>query len=564
MADPTFLPRFFVKQKFAMMTNRYEIITANPDGSFGPLLGLAEQKKMALKEQVTFFSDETKTRPVFGFKARRVMDLNSGYDVTDECGAQIGFFKKDFGASLMRSTFHIEGPGYAGTGQERSQLVAIVRRFTDVPFLPIHFDYVDTVGPAAAQHRAAGQRARQVHGRRARPAGRLPGGRRRRRRDGRAHVALMVLYPQAAKAVEAAALEPPVFEPGFDIAAARAQARELALSQPREDVADVRDLEADGVPCRLYRPEDAVSGVVVHLHGGGFVFNDIDVHDAAVRQFANRAGIAVLSVDYRRPPEHRFPAAPDDVDTVLRWLDTHAGSLGVDGPTYAHGDSAGGNLALVAALRNPGRLRAIALIYPFLDPAAGFASYAEAVAGGFDPREAAWYWRQYAGRDEDLRHPDLAPLLSDRLHTLPPTMIVTAEHDPLRDEGEKLAAAARRTVRRGGRQPAARPGPRVLAAHRRLRRRRAGDACGRWFPAPAPSLTGASAKLAACAFTWVPTTRGSNSRTTCSTGSSTRGTRSSTTARSSMTPWTTTRCSASGPPRVSSPTGPTGSTPSAS
>ena len=146
MADPTFLPRFFVKQKFAMLTNRYEIITANPDGSFGPLLGLAEQKKMALKEQVTFFSDETKSRPVFGFKARRVMDLNSGYDVTDESGAQIGFFKKDFGASLMRSTFHIEGPGYAGTGQERSQLVAIVRRFTDIPFLPIHFDYVDTSG----------------------------------------------------------------------------------------------------------------------------------------------------------------------------------------------------------------------------------------------------------------------------------------------------------------------------------------------------------------------------------------------------------------------------------
>jgi acetyl esterase len=249
----------------------------------------------------------------------------------------------------------------------------------------------------------------------------------------------MVLHPQARAAVEGAALEPPVFEPGFDIAAARSRARVLALSQPREDVAVVREVEADGVPCRLYRPQDAVGGIVVHLHGGGFVFNDIDVHDAAVRQFANRAGIAVLSVEYRRPPEHRFPAAPDDVDTVLRWLDTHAGSIGIEGPTYAHGDSAGGNLALVAALRNPGRLRAIALIYPFLDPAAGFPSYAEAAAGGFDGREAAWYWRQYAGGDEDLRHPDLAPLLSDRLHTLPPTMIVTAEHDPLRDEGEKLA-----------------------------------------------------------------------------------------------------------------------------
>jgi len=146
MTAPEYLPQFFVKQKFAMMTNRYEILSSNPDGSFGRLLGLAEQKKLALKEQVTFFSDGAKTRPVFGFKARRVMDLNSGYDVTDEAGAQIGFFRKDFGASMLRSTFHIEGPGYAGTGRERSQAVALIRRFTDIPFLPIHFDFNDTNG----------------------------------------------------------------------------------------------------------------------------------------------------------------------------------------------------------------------------------------------------------------------------------------------------------------------------------------------------------------------------------------------------------------------------------
>jgi uncharacterized protein YxjI len=146
MAPATHIPQFFVKQKFAMMTNRYEILAANADGSFGQLLGLAEQKKLALKEQVTFFGDETKTRPVFGFKARKVMDLNSGYDVTDENGQQIGFFKKEFGASLLRSTFRIEGPGYTGTGQERSQLVAILRRFSDIPFLPIHFDFVDDAG----------------------------------------------------------------------------------------------------------------------------------------------------------------------------------------------------------------------------------------------------------------------------------------------------------------------------------------------------------------------------------------------------------------------------------
>jgi uncharacterized protein YxjI len=146
MTAAMYLPTFYVRQRFAMMTNRYEIYAANPDGSFGQLMGLAEQKRMALKEQVTFYSDETKARPVFGFKARRVMDLNAGYDIADEQGQQIGFFRKDFGASLLRSTFHLEGPGFAGTGQERSMLVALVRRFSDIPFLPIHFDFLSTEG----------------------------------------------------------------------------------------------------------------------------------------------------------------------------------------------------------------------------------------------------------------------------------------------------------------------------------------------------------------------------------------------------------------------------------
>ena len=146
MTESMYLPTFFVKQRFAMTTNRYELYAANPDGSFGQLMGLAEQKRFAFKEQVTFFSDDTKSRPVFAFKARRAIDLNAGYDITDESGQQIGFFRKDFGASLLRSTFHVEGPGYVGTGQERSQAVALIRRFTDIPFLPIHFDFVSTEG----------------------------------------------------------------------------------------------------------------------------------------------------------------------------------------------------------------------------------------------------------------------------------------------------------------------------------------------------------------------------------------------------------------------------------
>lgn len=146
MTATMYVPTFHVRQRFAMMTNRYELVAVNPDGSTGALMGFAEQKKMALKEQVTFFSDETRTRAVFGFRARKVMDLGSGYDITDEAGQQIGFFRKDFGASLLRSTFHVEGPGYTGTGQERNQWVALLRRFSDFDFLPIHFDYVGPEG----------------------------------------------------------------------------------------------------------------------------------------------------------------------------------------------------------------------------------------------------------------------------------------------------------------------------------------------------------------------------------------------------------------------------------
>ena len=146
MSAQMYLPLFYVRQKFAMMTNRYELYAAAPDGGFGPLMGLAEQKKLAFREQVTFFSDETRSRPVFAFRARQVMDFGAGYDITDEHAQPLGFFRKDFGASLLRSTFHVEGPGFAGTGQERSQLVAILRRFTDIPFLPIHFDFTGPDG----------------------------------------------------------------------------------------------------------------------------------------------------------------------------------------------------------------------------------------------------------------------------------------------------------------------------------------------------------------------------------------------------------------------------------
>ena len=247
-----------------------------------------------------------------------------------------------------------------------------------------------------------------------------------------------MMYPEVRAAV-AADDSPDLSVPGFDVAAHREKVRRFNLRQPREDVASVEDVDADGVPCRLYTPADARPGLVVHAHGGGFVLNDVDVHDGICRRMANRGRRAVLSVDYRRPPEARFPAAPDDLDTVVRWLRRE----GPPGPYAAHGDSAGANLALVVALRNPGFFTVLALIYPFLDPRCAFPSWDEARDTGFDPAEAQWYWEQYGGPPDD---PDLAPLRSRRRRfsrILEPVLVIAAEHDPLLEENHRLVQRLR-------------------------------------------------------------------------------------------------------------------------
>ena len=255
----------------------------------------------------------------------------------------------------------------------------------------------------------------------------------------------MVLHPQAAAALARWEQEQRVTDLAFDIAAQRAQARAEAAQEPREEVAQALDVDAAGVPCRWYLPASTdpagrgVAGAIVYAHGGGFVFGDLETHDAQARRLANRTGLAVLAVDYRRPPEHRFPAAPDDVETALHWLVGRAPGLGVDvSRLVVLGDSAGANLVLVAALRNPQLCAAAVLVYPFLDPGMGTASYRRE-AGGLGREEAAWYWQQYAAAPEDLDDADLAPLRSTRLATLPPTLVVAAEHDPLLDEDVDLA-----------------------------------------------------------------------------------------------------------------------------
>ena len=255
----------------------------------------------------------------------------------------------------------------------------------------------------------------------------------------------MSLHPQAVAALAEWSQGPSCGEPGFgaeDIAAMRTDALAAAAEEHKEVVDAVEEVDADGVRCRLHLPAGATR-TLVFLHGGGFVFGDLDTHDGQSRRLANRSGSAVLTVDYRCAPEHRFPAAPDDVDTALSWLDVHAADHGLDpDKVVAVGDSAGGNLALVAALRQPGRLAATVLVYPFVDPTLVGASYASPT-GGLTREEAAWYWQQYAATPRDLADPDLAPLRSERLGDLPPTLVQIASEDVLADEDRDLARSAR-------------------------------------------------------------------------------------------------------------------------
>jgi uncharacterized protein YxjI len=154
---------FFVKQRITLMVNRYEVRVAGPAGRAGELVAFAQQKRMALKEQVTLYTDDTKTAVLAGFKARSVLDLGATYDVTDEIGQPIGLFRKDFARSLLRSTWHLEQPGLGTiTGQERNFAVALLRRFADLTFWPYHFDFTRAGATAFAVTKQWGLRDKYV------------------------------------------------------------------------------------------------------------------------------------------------------------------------------------------------------------------------------------------------------------------------------------------------------------------------------------------------------------------------------------------------------------------
>ena len=155
MADLATIDQFTVTQKITLMVNRYEIRTARPDGSPGELIAVAQQKRMAFKEEVTFYTDEQRTQPVFSFKARQRLDLGATYDVLDAAGQPIGWFRKDFRKSLLRSTWHLgTNQGLELFGQERNKNIAIARRIWEfIPYISslpspfvFHFDFTDGDG----------------------------------------------------------------------------------------------------------------------------------------------------------------------------------------------------------------------------------------------------------------------------------------------------------------------------------------------------------------------------------------------------------------------------------
>ncbi len=153
-----------VRQRVRLMVNQYEVHAVNPDGSEGGVLAFAQQKRMAFKEQVTLYTDETKSTPVLGFKARQVMDLGATYDVTDANGAPIGLFRKNWKESLLRSTWHLEQPGYGEmVGRETNLAVAILRRFVEsLSWLPYHFEFVIADRPAFSVVKKWGLRDRYL------------------------------------------------------------------------------------------------------------------------------------------------------------------------------------------------------------------------------------------------------------------------------------------------------------------------------------------------------------------------------------------------------------------
>ncbi len=214
-----------------------------------------------------------------------------------------------------------------------------------------------------------------------------------------------------------------------------AETREFAergngLSGEPVELARVYDAALAGVPVRFYEPAAAQPCTILYIHGGRFISGNLNSHDTLCRSLAAGSGCKVVAVDYRLAPEHRFPAALEDCLAVAK---------SIEGPLILCGDSAGGNLAAGVALEQRGRFLAQILIYPMLDASCSLESHVSC-GTGYGPGSADMQrgWQEYGGKT-NVRHPRLSPLWADDLAGLPPTLVLSAEYDSLRDEAEEFA-----------------------------------------------------------------------------------------------------------------------------
>ena len=220
-----------------------------------------------------------------------------------------------------------------------------------------------------------------------------------------------------------------------------------AVFGPKDRVGSVVDRALPGpVRVRIYEPPGSERPLpaLVYFHGGGWVVGSLDSHDGPCRALAARTPCVVVAVDYRLAPENRFPAAVEDAWAATAWVAEHAASIGADPRRIAvGGDSAGGNLAAVVALRARDHGLSLALqllVYPVTDRSFDTPSYRECASGYFLTLDSMrWFWDHYLGPDGDGADPEASPLRAADLAGVAPGLVVTAEYDPLRDEGEAYA-----------------------------------------------------------------------------------------------------------------------------
>ena len=257
----------------------------------------------------------------------------------------------------------------------------------------------------------------------------------------------MPLHPQYdAMLRQLAEMEgPPLVD--LPVASGREMYRTMQPEAPELAVGEVTGTDADGVPVRVYRPAgDGPFPVAMMFHGGGWVIGDLATADCQSREICRGANVLVVSVDYRLAPENRFPAAAEDCYAATVWAAAHAADYDGDATRLAViGDSAGGNLAAVVAQmardKHGPRIAFQLLVYPVTDGVSfDTASYRDNAEGYLLTTDSMhWFWNHYAPDVEQRRDPYASPLLAGDFSNLPPALVMTAEYDPLRDEGEAYA-----------------------------------------------------------------------------------------------------------------------------